>query len=333
MKVLQWRKAEIDTQLHRALLVSRQQHESEEVHVTVTRSQELEARVKWMHDVIQDELEKPLELSKFEAEELAADEERFARACATQVRAQRQLVRRVQELVQRRGHTSSGLHAGSSAVDPGSEPGAEVQVPQGTSRSAFEVGPGRPGSAHGSAHDSAHGSTHGSARGSAPSSAHGSARDSAREAGGGSAGGSDGDGPQSSRREADGEDGKADHGDHHDGHGDGGDGSGGGSGGDSDGGGESGDRGAAASARPSGSAGAGPGAGAGAGSGSRPSAHRPSDPSATSSHRPTTAPDPLSRLAALERQIIEAARRGRPRAGRVASLRARRSHSPVAIKL
>lgn len=294
MKVLQWRKAEIDTQLHRALLVSRQQHESEEVHVTVTKSHEVEARVKWMHDVIQDELDKPLELSRYEAEELAADEERFARACATQVRAQRQLVRRVQELVQRRGHTP-GAGAGRPTTSGGSRDGAGGGVDtfrsdglQATSRSAFDLeqdradaGSAGAGAASGEedGSGSGSGSGHGSASSSARARAHvGGAVDKEAEVAAG----------DHSSRGLENEDGEVDDGGSHSG-----------------------------------------GQGIGSGASSRRAVPVPS---AAQGSRPVTAPDPLSRLAELERQILEAARRGRQRTAGISSLRARRSHSPVAIK-
>ena len=64
MKVLQWRKNEIELQLQRALLVSRQQHDSEEVERSAMKDSEVEERAQWMHAIIQDELEKPLEVTK-----------------------------------------------------------------------------------------------------------------------------------------------------------------------------------------------------------------------------------------------------------------------------
>lgn len=310
MKVLQWRKAEIDTQLHRALLVSRQQHESEEVHVAVTKSHEVEARVKWMHDVIQDELDKPLELSRYEADELAADEERFARACATQVRAQRQLVRRVQELVQRRGHTpgtGSGRPAGSGGSAGSGGDTFRSDGLHATSRSAFDLE--REGADAGET-DTGASAGSGDGSGSVGSSGHGSAKSSARASARPSAHSSPRAGDSAAADNAAVEELEAEaHGS-------------GASGADLDD-----ETGKVANEEE----GDDPSGGNRLGSGA--SSRRPLPVSSVAKgSRPGTAPDPLSRLAELERQILEAARRGRQRTAGIASLRARRSHSPVAIK-
>ncbi len=263
MRVLQWRKAEIDTQLHRALLVSRQQHEAEEVGLVMARTSSAESRLKRMHDIIQEEMAQPLQLSREEARRLAEDDERFARQCAAQVHSQRQLVHRAAQMVQRRVGSSGGSAGGALGVGPSQE---------------------------------------------------GDRWESIDEPGGGEAEGKEGHRDNGAR--GSGDDG-----------GDGGDG-GGGDGGDTPetvspkhraAEGSVTDRGARAGTTASGS-----GGGAGVG------------PSAGPTSRPVTAPDPLSRLAVLQRQIADAERRGRPNAkgksGGAAGVRdGRRSRSPVVV--
>ncbi len=64
MKALQARKQEIDERLHHALLTTRRIREGEEVELETVRHQATAERAEWIQTVIQDELEKPLMVSK-----------------------------------------------------------------------------------------------------------------------------------------------------------------------------------------------------------------------------------------------------------------------------